>query len=777
MKIGIVTLYGDNFGNKLQNLAVQRVLESLGHTAETVTVQNDRKLPKPAGPLKLLAKLTPRYLWHVRQSRRLNRYHTKNDRDTLKIARAAVQNGTYARLEKARSDAFAVFADRRLRLSPLTVTAGSGNEPELAAFDAFVCGSDQVWNPNYPSTCGAFFLTFAPPEKRIAFAPSFGVASLPEHLQPVYRRWLSEIPHLSVREEAGAALIRSLTGRDVPVLADPTLCVPRDVWEAVERKPAYPVPERYVLTYFLGNETRRYRRFIENYARQNGLAVINLLDWQEPEHYLTAPDEFLWLIRNAAAVMTDSFHGTVFSLLYHTPFLVFDRKEVGGTAMSSRLDTLLNAVHLEHRRFGQAAPDEPVDFAAVDAVIAAKQEEALAFLRRALEAAAAAEPEISSPVSWLPRAAACTGCGACANACARRCITMEADAEGFLYPHIDAAACVHCGQCQAVCPVANPTDLTGTPTAYIARTTDEAVRRASSSGGAFSVLAGAVLAQGGTVWGAAFDDEYAVCHRGVAGDLSPLRGSKYVQSRIGDAYRQVKATLESGKPVYFSGTPCQVEALLSFLGKDYDNLYTQDIICHGVPSPAVWEAYLRRHRRHGALRAVSFRDKTCGWRYFSMKIRAGHRTYVRRLDQDVYLRLFLDNSILRPSCYECAFKKPVRRSDFTLADCWNLHTLNAGADDDKGLSLLFVNTAKGRALLEQAEGLSLKEVPYADALASQAAATKSVPLRDNRTAFFCLAQEQGTDHAIAAFYGRDPVRCLHTTVVYYKTKLRQWLKR
>ena len=149
-------------------------------------------------------------------------------------------------------------------------------------YDCFVCGSDQVWNPN--TACSAYFLQFAPEHKRIAFAPSFGIGELPESVKPVYQKWLSEIPQLSVREERGAEIIKELTGRDVPVLPDPTLCLPREEWEKIERRPAF-AEGAYVLTYFLGNETNKYRNYIEAYARKNGLRIIELLDMKEEEKF------------------------------------------------------------------------------------------------------------------------------------------------------------------------------------------------------------------------------------------------------------------------------------------------------------------------------------------------------------------------------------------------------------------------------------------------------------------------------------------------------------
>ena len=189
----------------------------------------------------------------------------------------------------------------------------------------------------------------------------------------------------------------------------------------------------------------------------------------------------------------------------------------------------------------------------------------------------------------------CTGCTACASACPKGCIAMQADENGFLYPKIDEAACVHCGLCEQSCPVTSPLPVTmQLPTAYAAYTRDEAVRLQSSSGGVFTELAKAVLDKGGIVYGAAYDETFRVVHRAVyhADELPPLRGAKYAQSDLGTCFFDIKTELQNGKWVLFSGTPCQVAGLKAFLQQEYETLLTVDFVCHSVPSPMAWDAYL-----------------------------------------------------------------------------------------------------------------------------------------------------------------------------------------
>ena len=303
----------------------------------------------------------------------------------------------------------------------------------------------------------------------------------------------------------------------------------------------------------------------------------------------------------------------------------------------------------------------------------------------------------------------CTGCGACRNICPADCIQMTPDPEGFLYPRVDAEACISCGLCEQTCPVLNlhqgvsPDVL---PEAYAAYSRDPQIRGSSSSGGVFTELSRYVLHRGGVVFGAAMDEGLQVVHRCVETEeaLSALRGSKYVQSSIGLTYRQVRQFLKEGRPVLFTGTPCQIGGLHRFLKQDYDNLITQDVVCHGVPSADVWKAYLKfREEQLGQqLQQVDFRKKVPGWRHYSLKLELADGTeYTCEAAQDPYMRAFVKDLSLRPSCYQCAFKGLHRCADITLADFWGVEHVCPEMDDDKGTSLVLLHTEKGRAVFAE----------------------------------------------------------------------------
>lgn len=300
----------------------------------------------------------------------------------------------------------------------------------------------------------------------------------------------------------------------------------------------------------------------------------------------------------------------------------------------------------------------------------------------------------------------CSGCHSCASICPKKCIEMVPEKEGFLYPVVDKTKCINCGLCEKSCPIILKNKTTNIPTAYAVINKDDAVREKSSSGGFFSLLAENIIDKGGVVFGAAFDTNFNVTHRFIEtkDDLPQLRGSKYVQSKIGNTFKEAKAFLDEGRWVLFTGTPCQIEGLLSFLKKDYEKLITQDIICHGVPSPKVWQEYLRLRERADGLKpkSISFRDKSSGWKKFSMKFDYNdQKSYIKTLESDPMMRAFLTNSCLRYSCYDCSFKTKERPSDFTIADYWGISQIHSEFNDDKGVSLVLVNSQKGKGIFKE----------------------------------------------------------------------------
>lgn len=353
----------------------------------------------------------------------------------------------------------------------------------------------------------------------------------------------------------------------------------------------------------------------------------------------------------------------------------------------------------------------------------------------------------------------CTGCAACVAACPKSCLQMERDKEGFFYPVTDGTACINCDRCNRVCPAQKPLKAKDQePLCYAAISRQDRQRAQSSSGGVFSLLAEKVLEQGGAVYGAAMEPDLTVRHLRITNidDLPRLMGSKYVQSRMEDGYTRVRRDLAQGRKVLFSGAGCQVQGLLRFLGGPKPGLLTVDVICHGVPSEAVWLAY---GKKTGAQTPLSFRDKSFGWLSFSMRF----GEYVTPYYKDPYMRLFLSDVILRPSCYHCPAKGASRVSDLTLADFWGIQNVDPAMFDDKGTSLVLVHSAAGEQALAQIRpDLVLKAEPMESAFAGNPNALHSATAPKARAAFFAeFEKRQGNlDFHRAAdkyclFYGKS----------------------
>ena len=305
----------------------------------------------------------------------------------------------------------------------------------------------------------------------------------------------------------------------------------------------------------------------------------------------------------------------------------------------------------------------------------------------------------------------CTGCSACYSICPNNSIVMHNDREGVLHPKIDKKSCINCRMCEKICPVlSNDKKNDFEKIAYACYTKDEDIRLKSSSGGIFTELARFVLKQGGVVFGAAFSDDFtSVRHIAVnnVDDLQKLRGSKYVQSDIGDTYKEAKRYLSENRLVLFTGTPCQIAGLNSFLIKKYDNLITQDLICHGVPSPLVWRKYVeyQESKSNSDIKSISFRNKDNGWKGFKVLFEfKNNAAYLQTFSDDIYMQGFLKNYYLRESCYSCQFKNGKGTSDITLADFWGIENVFPEMDDDKGTSLVIVNSEKGQKLFGQISG-------------------------------------------------------------------------
>lgn len=314
----------------------------------------------------------------------------------------------------------------------------------------------------------------------------------------------------------------------------------------------------------------------------------------------------------------------------------------------------------------------------------------------------------------------CSGCAACSIVCPRCAIEMAPDVEGFRYPILNVSKCIDCGLCNRVCPSLHPDAERLPVSVFAAQAKDDGLRMESSSGGIFSLLARQVLANGGVVYGAAVRlTDGKVVHQSAETEyeLFALRGSKYVQSDVGNVYIKAKEQVMSGRSVLFSGTPCQIAAFRRVLGCDRENLLCVEVICHGVPSPLAWEKFLENRlteqnqgrdsaRDEGPpIKRISFRRKNCGWKRYSLSLRfANDREYLKDLQHDTFLRGFLNELYNRPSCHRCSLRGLCSGADITLGDFWKVGQWIAGIDDDHGTSLVLINTERGKRAFDSVKG-------------------------------------------------------------------------
>lgn len=336
----------------------------------------------------------------------------------------------------------------------------------------------------------------------------------------------------------------------------------------------------------------------------------------------------------------------------------------------------------------------------------------------------------------------CTGCTACAAVCPKRCIEMKKDADGFMHPFVDSTQCIHCRLCEQRCPIINNHhSVTELPKAYAVISKDNQNRLSSSSGGFFSELCKEVICNHGFVYGATYNESFEVYHICVENekDLSLIRGAKYSQSNLGNTFVDIKKKLDENNKILFSGTPCQVAGLKSYLNKEYDNLICVDFVCHGVPSPMAWNVYVKYRSKvdnEGRLPvSINLRSKETGWSKYNYchVFEYENKRVVIPNNESLYMKLFVGDYINQTACADCKFKGYSRVSDFTLGDFWGIWDIDPTMDDDKGTSVVLVHSEKGKNLFDKIkDNLVVKEVSLEEASRQNPSMLVSSEAKENR---------------------------------------------
>lgn len=742
MKAGLLTFYHlHHYGAILQAAATQRALASLGWDCETIDyfVNQDIRILKPP--------TTPG-----------------------RAANDAYNTLHYPALRR-RWQRFEDFSRAHLNRTARRYESGEELRAARLPYDLLVSGSDQIWNPTiFPDGRfdPVFFGAFSPLRK-IAYAPSFGVARLPEGMEEELKGYLAGFSHLSVRELSGREIVRDAAGRDAAVVLDPTLLLTAEEWSSLAAERT--VRGEYILCYCIARPGA-LEPYIRRLAEETGLPVVQLCGTRRKVHPKArliqdaGPAEFLRLFQDAAYVCTNSFHGTVFSVQFQRPFFTSVAPAELQEPERSRTFSLLSRLGLTDRVVGKGdtaglrdIPDWPAAKVRLDAARAG----ALDYLRAALADEPferAEEPAAQGDGPLLADRTRCTGCSACAARCPQDAIALVRDKEGFAFPEVDREKCVRCGICTRTCPMLQKRETKPLPAAFAAWNREADVRRDSTSGGAFSALADYVLEGGGVVFGAALDLRqhlrHIACFRKE--DLWRLRGAKYVQSDLEGVFREVKKCLET-RQVLFSGTPCQVDGLYRYLGSRPENLTTCDLVCHGVPSPGVWEDMARyiEKKRGRALQTVRFRNKVEGWKnsHFTAVYDDG-TVDTHPLFETEYGRAFGRALFLRNCCYHCPYASLNRPGDFTLGDLWGLRPDELPEQQQKGVSLLLVNTPHGSYVFDQLP-LSRQPFPVERAIAGNPRLASPTAQPADRAAFFAAYALEPFDQVARRFCALPPL--------------------
>lgn len=735
-KIGIVTIVDNyNFGNRLQNYAVYRYFEKeYGIQAVTLASHNVGRWNNGG------------FLTELKDNTVLQLSHFP---------------GFVEKYFSPRVNRWVNFVNWSRRI-PTKHYYNIMELPRKAGekYDFLFAGSDQIWNYSFSAErLNDFFLQFAEPDKRASLSASFGVEEIPEKWKQRYQEGLSGLKYISVREDAGARIIKQLTGRDAPVLVDPVMMLDREEWLATARHPRVDCSVPYILKYYLGDEDEKK---IDRWAEQNGYRVYELMKKDDPALYSAGPGEFLELIDKAALVCSDSFHCIAFSILMKKPFIVYARKGKHNN-MSSRMDTLLRKFGFQNRWDFCLSEEDYLscNYDELDRRVAAERQKFRAYTAAVMSGEDSSKPNLADKTT-------CTGCTACANTCPSHAITMKPDENGFHFPVIDSAACIHCGACERTCPLLNYVPNSGArPRAYAAWSLDEQVRMQSSSGGVFTEIAKTILAKGGAIFGAAYGKYFEVFHRVAESltELEPLRGAKYSESRLNETFSEVRVRLTKGQTVLFSGTPCQVGGLKAYLKKDYDNLLCVDFICHGIPSPKAWKSYVeyRADADHDGVLPfqVNLRDKSSGWsryQYSNLFRYSGGKEHRELSTQSAYMKLFTGDYISRASCENCQFKGYQRPSDITLGDFWGIWDVAPDMDDDRGTSVVLLQSEKGQRTWEQIkDNLQFKEVQLEQASQMNPSMLSSSHSKGNREMVLKLIRSEGFDKALSQLSSSVPM--------------------
>lgn len=609
--------------------------------------------------------------------------------------------------------------------------------------DCFCAGSDQIWNYEL-SFHENLYMPFVDEDKKlISFSTSFGHKNdkTPIECRERIKSYLERYSAISVREKFDLEILKNNYGLIGNLVFEPVFCLDKKYYEELMQNSKFHEEEPYLLTYILDPDNDK-RNAIIYYAEQLGIKVINLLDGdiyqrEQNKKLLNLPnivenvgaEDFLKAFCNAKYVITDSFHGSAFSIIFNKPFLAIGNYGRG----FERFIDLLGRLNLMDRLVDpRAIPHEKkyleaIDYTEVNEIIKKETKFTVDWLRNAVERPKSELPklrktnEISDSIVQKCNLKLCVGCGACFSICPNNAISMGKDDLGYYKPSVNIDKCTNCGICAKICPVISEVERTNSdhPECYEIVAADKDILYKSSSGGAFSLLAHEVFEKGGCVFGAAWADDFTVEHIMIEHeqDMYKLRKSKYLQSYLGDTFRKVRDKLSEGRFVMFSGCPCQAAGLKKYLGKkQYDNLLIVDLLCGNAPSSDFFKKYIDDSYGND-IKKYEFRDKTYGWNPETVKLTLsdGSTKIIKKAFQSDYQRVYHNHAMCSYHCERCKYQNVPKIGDITIGDFWWIDSNDKEVDYKGGISALLVNNDKAKkffAKIDENRFEVKKQVPF-----------------------------------------------------------------
>lgn len=685
MKVDIITRHSvPNYGSLLQSYATQKVIEDMGFESEIINYTRYEERYK-----NLVNSLIKGKKW---------------DKNIItRMIYKVIQTPNYAKMYKK----FVKYRKNFLKESPKEY----GNIHELInnppIADVYCSGSDQIWGKigtaDYDE---AYFLKFVKNKRCIAYSSSFGKEKIDFELEKNLENLLKDYSKILVREDTAKKILEDKGFSNVEHVLDPTFLLNSDEWTNLANKSRKKY-KKYVLVYQL-HDNKKFDKYAKKFAKKTGLKLLRIspslyhIIRSGRLIYLPNQYEFLSLFKNAEYILTDSFHATVFSLIFNKNFI-----DILPGKTSTRIISILNLVGLQDRILKDyddfSLIGKSIKFNNCNKILSREREVSKKLLKEAILG------EDAKTIDLLDKHYKCTGCRMCEQICPVNAIKMIENSEGFIEPVIDKNKCIKCSVCYKRCPQLNNIkiiDKLDKPQTFAAKNKNKNEQKQSSSGGIFSVLARYILENKGVIYGASFDNNLKLNHIRIENldELYKLRGSKYLQSNTQETFRVVKQDLNSNIKVLYVGTPCQIAGVRNYLGKNYNNLLLIDLVCHGVPSQKMFNKYIEwlEKKNNSKVKNYTFRSKEKnGWGSNSKVEFESNKTKYIVANLDPYYKSFLDGTICRECCYSCKYANTNRVGDITIADYWGIEKEHPNFYDVNGVSAVMINTKKGQEFFKE----------------------------------------------------------------------------